>query len=72
MEPGAPIAEIVAPQVPELVEPEPEPLSAAQEPAQEPAEVVSITAPSAPREPDPAEISAPPSAPRRGWWRRGA
>jgi ribonuclease E len=25
----------------------------------------------APREPDPAEISTPPAAPRRGWWRRG-
>ena len=25
----------------------------------------------APREPDPAEISAPPAAPRKGWWRRG-
>ncbi|MEO8811432.1 MAG: ribonuclease E/G, partial [Caulobacteraceae bacterium] len=24
------------------------------------------------RGPDPAEISAPPAAPRRGWWRRGA
>ena len=23
------------------------------------------------REPDPAEVSAPPAAPRRGWWRRG-
>ncbi|HEY2752019.1 Rne/Rng family ribonuclease [Phenylobacterium sp.] len=25
----------------------------------------------APRAPDPAEISTPPAAPRRGWWRRG-
>ncbi|HEX4739711.1 MAG TPA: Rne/Rng family ribonuclease [Caulobacteraceae bacterium] len=25
----------------------------------------------APREPDPAEIVTPPTAPRRGWWRRG-
>ena len=25
----------------------------------------------APREPDPAEIAGPPSAPRKGWWRRG-
>jgi len=24
-----------------------------------------------PRAPDPAEISAPPAAPRKGWWRRG-
>ena len=23
-----------------------------------------------PREPDPAEISAPPATPRKGWWRR--
>jgi ribonuclease E len=27
---------------------------------------------SGPAEPDPAEIQAPPTAPRRGWWRRGA
>lgn len=27
--------------------------------------------PAAAREPDPAEITAPPPAPRRGWWRRG-
>ena len=25
----------------------------------------------APAEPDPAEIGAPPVAPKRGWWRRG-
>ncbi len=28
-------------------------------------------APAAPPEPDPAEITAPPVAPRKGWWRRG-
>ncbi|MET0273923.1 MAG: ribonuclease E/G, partial [Phenylobacterium sp.] len=27
--------------------------------------------PPAPRAPDPAEISTPPAAPRKGWWRRG-
>lgn len=27
--------------------------------------------PPAPKAPDPAEISAPPTAPRKGWWRRG-
>jgi ribonuclease E len=30
-----------------------------------------VTAPPAPREPDPAEITAPPAAARKGWWRRG-
>ncbi|MDB5434932.1 MAG: ribonuclease, Rne/Rng family protein, partial [Phenylobacterium sp.] len=38
-------------------------------------EVVAASEPepiaAAPRAPDPAEISAPPAAPRRGWWRRG-
>ncbi|WP_334163405.1 Rne/Rng family ribonuclease [Phenylobacterium sp.] len=42
--------------------PEPEAVSA-PEPAAAPAPV--------PATPDPAEISAPPAAPRRGWWRRG-
>ena len=47
-----------------------EPEAAAQalapvEPAPEPAPVVVA------REPDPAEISTPPAAPRKGWWRRG-
>ena len=41
-----------------------------------PAEPVTIPEPEAvkvapkPREPDPAEISAPPASPRKGWWRR--
>ncbi len=38
--------------------------------APEPAMAEAVAAP-APREPDPAEITAPPTAPRRGWWRRG-
>lgn len=45
--------------------PSPEPAPAPEpEPAPAPAPVVAAG-------PDPAEISAPPSAPRRGWWRRG-
>jgi len=44
----------------------PEPVAAA-----EPAVVEPEPPAPAPREPDPAEISAPPAAPRRGWWRRG-
>jgi ribonuclease E len=28
--------------------------------------------PVTPRETDPSEISAPPTQPKRGWWRRGA
>lgn len=39
--------------------PQPEPVMAEAEPAP------------APRAPDPAEITTPPTAPRRGWWRRG-
>jgi len=58
----------------------PEPVSASQAPAQEdsppmapvpPPAVVAAAPPPAP-EPDPNEIVAPPEAPRRGWWRRGA
>jgi len=37
-----------------------------------PAPRVEPEPPAAPREPDPAEISGAPPAPRRGWWRRGA
>ncbi|HEY3951284.1 Rne/Rng family ribonuclease, partial [Phenylobacterium sp.] len=48
-------AEAVAEPVAEAVAAAPEPKPAA----------------TAPREPDPAEIAAPPAAPRRGWWRRG-
>ena len=55
-------------------------LPAAAEPAETPPAILSLVEPppfSPPpevevREPDPAEISAPPAAPRRGWWRRGA
>jgi len=57
-----------------LVEATPEPQPEAPEPVE--AVVTPIREPEpepvlAPAEPDPAEISAPPSAPRRGWWRRG-
>ena len=55
----------------EAVEAEPE---AVAEPAQPALEVVASSEPSqpqAPREPDPAEIVAPPAQPKRGWWRRG-
>jgi len=38
-------------------------------PAPEPEPVMAEAAP-APRAPDPSEITAPPTAPRRGWWRR--
>jgi ribonuclease E len=60
--------ELVAPEVaaPELVKPQPEP--EAESPSPPP------TAPAANeavREPDPAEITGQPAAPRRGWWRRG-
>ena len=41
----------------------------APEPAPEP-EPAPVAAPVA-REPDPNEISAPPSVPKKGWWRRG-
>jgi ribonuclease E len=53
-------------------EPAPEP-AAALEPVAEPAATVLVEAAPEPviRAPDPAEISAPPTAPRRGWWRRG-
>ncbi|THD61898.1 ribonuclease E/G [Phenylobacterium sp.] len=40
--------------------------SAAPEPEPAPKPVAAAS-----REPDPAEISAPPAAPRKGWWRRG-
>ena len=48
------------------VSPEPEPvITAAPE-----AEPIATTSAPVPPQPDPAEISAPPAAPRRGWWRR--
>jgi ribonuclease E len=79
-----PAAEPVAAPEPETVaEDAPKPrrrsrAKAAAEPANEVAPVAEAIAepepaapPPAPREPDPAEITAPPVAPRRGWWRRG-
>ncbi|MBW8814654.1 MAG: ribonuclease E/G [Caulobacterales bacterium] len=51
-----------APQAPPTPQPEPEAVAPTPEPVVEAA---------APREPDPAEISGPAPAPRRGWWRRG-
>ena len=33
--------------------------------------VLALAEPEAPAAPDPAEILAPPAAPKRGWWRRG-
>ncbi len=61
----APAAEAaaIAERVPEA---EPEP---AADVTVEP-EAAAAPAPIAPAEPDPAEITAPPAAPRRGWWRR--
>jgi ribonuclease E len=58
-------AEPAAPDVVELA-----PTTAAVEPEPEP----SALEPLAPELPayDPNEIVAPPTAPRRGWWRRGA
>jgi ribonuclease E len=51
-----------------VAEPAPEAVAAPEAPKPAPApEPVAV----APREPDPAEISAPPAAPRKGWWRRG-
>ena len=51
-------------------EPEPEPVSVAavaNEPPATPEQAVEPVA----AEPDPAEITAPPAKPKRGWWRRG-
>ncbi|CAN7167027.1 Rne/Rng family ribonuclease [Phenylobacterium sp. LjRoot225] len=55
-----PVVEAPAPR-PAPVMAEPVMAEAAAEPAPAPA----------PREPDPSEITSPPPAPRRGWWRRG-
>jgi ribonuclease E len=66
-EAAAELAPIEAPPAPapavETSAPQPEPAlaEAAAEPAPAPV----------PREPDPSEITSPPPAPRRGWWRRG-
>ncbi len=43
----------------------------APQPAAEPAEPTLAPLVTPPREPDPAEISAAPASPRKGWWRRG-
>jgi ribonuclease E len=55
--------------------PEPAPaVAAAPEPAREPEPARTpepVAAAPVAAEPDPAEINAPPAAPRRGWWRRG-
>ncbi|HSV01982.1 MAG TPA: ribonuclease E/G [Phenylobacterium sp.] len=55
-------AKAAAPEPERVAEPLPELATAAAVPP---------AAPTAPAAPDPAEIAAPPSAPRRGWWRRG-
>ena len=63
---AAPAPEPVTAAAPEP-QPDPEP-----EPTPRPDPVMAeAAAEPAPREPDPAEITAPPVAPRRGWWRRG-
>ena len=81
-EPAAPVAEAeaAAPAAAEAAsEPAPAEPAAVEEPAVEPSTPAeaAVTVPAeapAPvpaRAADPAEISAPPAAPRRGWWRRG-
>ena len=60
---AAPPAAVEAPEPKRKPEPVPEPV-AVEGPEPEPVMAAS--------QPDPAEISTPPSAPRRGWWRRGA
>lgn len=57
-----PVAEVVI----EL--PTPEPVLETVQPAPVPVEVSPVEL--VPAEPDPAEIVAPPAAPKRGWWRR--
>ncbi len=66
---AAPIVTTTAPEP----QPEPEPKPAAAAVA-EPAPEAAVEVPAAPPTPviDPAEIAAPPAAPRKGWWRRGA
>ncbi|THD75251.1 MAG: ribonuclease E/G, partial [Phenylobacterium sp.] len=61
--------EAVAEPIAEPVAQAPEPVAAARAPAPRP-EPEPAPAPVS-REPDPAEIGAPPAAPRKGWWRRG-
>ncbi|MCI3178745.1 ribonuclease E/G [Caulobacter sp. CCUG 60055] len=68
----APKAETTAPAQAETA-----PATVIETPAPVPAaavvETVEVAAnePQPPAEPDPAEITTPPAAPRRGWWRRG-
>jgi ribonuclease E len=71
-----PLAEVAAPE-PEAAfvagpvdfsEPEPEPEREAVLVAPAANDAEPVVRP-APREPDPAEITAPPAQPRRGWWR---
>jgi len=57
--PAEVVAEVEAPPV-AVAEPAPEPV----------VETVAVEPP-APAEPDPAEITAPPPKPKKGWWRRG-
>jgi ribonuclease E len=66
-EESAPVAAQPAPQPEVPAEPQaaPEPVAT---PAPQPVEAVATAEPAAP---DPAEITAPPAKPRRGWWRRG-
>jgi ribonuclease E len=52
-----------------VAEPVAEPVVAKVKAAAKPKAVKPV--PAAPVEPDPAEITAPPAAPKRGWWRRG-
>lgn len=57
--------------------PQSEPVAEAPEtevvpaPVSRPQLVVAVSEPAPPAAPDPAEILAPPAAPKRGWWRRG-
>jgi ribonuclease E len=66
-EESVPVAAQPAPQPEAQPEPQavPEPMAT---PAPQPVEAVATAEPAAP---DPAEITAPPAKPRRGWWRRG-
>ena len=66
---AAPVAEPETPAAPEP-SPEPEPVSVAAVASEPPATPEQAVEPVA-AEPDPAEITAPPAKPKRGWWRRG-
>lgn len=58
--PEAPAEVVAEVEAPPVAEPAPEPV----------VEIVAVE-PAAPAEPDPAEITAPPPKPKKGWWRRG-